>query len=92
MLVTLLDKDFKDGEWHSLRSSLSYAFINCSKQEFDSTIKIITTHTPNANNDERNFRYCNQIIADIQNEQSLQQDNPLELQEVKQIINNLIIL
>lgn len=86
LLVTLFDKDFKDGEWNSLRNALFYAFVNCSKMQPTETIEIIFAHIPNADVDERNFRYCNQIIADIQNEQKAQQDNPYKIEEVKQIL------
>lgn len=89
LLVTLFDKDFEDGNWHSLRNSLFYAFVNCSKLQPSATIEIISAHIPDVDGDERNFRYCNQIIEDIQNEQNSQQDNPLEIQEVKQILKSI---
>ena len=89
LLLAIFDKDFKDGDWHSLRSSLSSALINCSKSDFDATVELILECRPDADSDERNFSYCNFIISDIQGVKNSQQDIPLNLTEVKQILTSL---
>lgn len=91
LLDILFDNEFVDGEWYSLRNSLSQAFLNCSKKQPLKTIEIITAHIPDGDCDERNFRYCNQIIEDIQSEQKSQQDKPLEIHEVKQILKDICV-
>lgn len=91
LLVMLFDKEFEDDSWRGLRTSLTYALVNCSKTCMNATVEMILSCQPEANVDERNFRYCNQIISDIKSAQSVQQDKPLTIDEVKILLKKHIV-
>ncbi len=89
LLITIFDKDFEDSDWCGLRSSLFTSFVNCGKKDPEETIQTVVSCRPEAEVDENNFRYCNQIVLDIQSTQISQQDIPLALTEVQALLEKL---
>lgn len=89
LLTMLFDPDFKDCSWRSLRSSLINAFRNCGLWEYEETIEVIMKCRPNADEDEENYRYCNYIIAEIDDARKLVLDQPMTLSQAKVVLEEI---
>lgn len=89
LLTMLFDPDFKDCSWRSLRSSLINAFRNCGLWEYEQTIEVIMKCRPNPDEDEENYRYCNYIIAEIDDARKLVLDQPMTLSQAKVVLEEI---
>ncbi len=84
LLKIVFDEDFVDGTWKGLRGTLASAFINCGKVAPDETIAIIVAYRPESEDKDKNIRYCNYIINEIECAQRIIADVPKSLRETEQ--------
>ena len=89
LLVAILDKDYVDASWYSLRNSLSTALIQCGENACKETIAMLELHRPSAEESESNFRYCNHIIESINKSQKSKLDMPFLFDEAMSFLKSL---
>ena len=54
-------------------------------------IEIIEKHRPSANEDEKNYRYCNYVIEEIKRIARLQEDRAYSLADTKKILSTIAL-
>ncbi len=89
LLTTAFDPMFEDNDWHSLRNSLTKAFVNCGMTAHKETIDIIKRHRPSVDVHEDNYRYCNYTIEEIEHARKSLLDVPTTLLEAKAILEDV---
>ena len=92
LLIVKMDSSFSDCTWHSLSNALITAFANCGINSKGVAIEIIEKHRPSANEDEKNYRYCNYVIEEIKRIARLQEDRAYSLADTKKICQQLHLL
>ena len=86
LLKTAFDPAFEDNTWHGLRHSLTKAFVNCGTTAYKETIEVIMRCRPSADVNERNYRYCNYTIEEIEHARKSLLDVPTTLCATKAIL------
>jgi len=64
-------------------------FVNCGTVAYENTIDTIMRCRPSADIHERNYRYCNYIIEEIDHARKSLLDVPLTLIETKRILEDV---
>ena len=91
LLIVKMDSSFSDCTWHSLSNALITAFANCGINSKGVAIEIIEKHRPSANEDEKNYRYCNYVIEEIKRIARLQEDRAYSLADTKKILSTIAL-
>lgn len=86
LIDCVYDKGFIDNEYHGLRSSLNKALIECGKIHPEETIETIETHIQSMQGANKDVRYCNYIIDEIERQRRRIEDTALDITEVKHIL------
>lgn len=89
LLEVVLDPEFVDGTWRSLRSSLVRAFANCGIVAYDETFSLVKKHCPSVDVNEDGYMYCNYIIKEIECAKRTSLDTAKTLSEVKVFLNKV---
>ena len=87
LLVAVLDPDFKDCFWNELQNSLTKAFAHCGTEAYEETIELIQRHRPPSDKDEKNYRYCNSIIQEVERARKSMGDKAMSLVQTKAFLD-----
>lgn len=87
LLVVVLDPDFKDCFWNELQNSLTKAFAHCGTEAYEETLELIQRHRPPADKDEKNYRYCNSIIQEVERARKSMGDKAMSLVQTKAFLD-----
>lgn len=83
LMEAALSPDFQDGEFCSLRTSLSNALTACGAVEPESVKAILRAHQGTPEKNEYAFRFCSYTEDALKQKIRIKQDTPLKLCEVK---------
>ncbi len=86
LLDELLESDFKDRDFRSLRSSLLEALIKCGNENPEAVFATIELRRKKAEQTEEELRYINYILEEIERGRRRAFDTPFSLIQVKEIL------
>lgn len=83
LMEIALSPDFKDGEFCSLRTSLSNALTACEAAEPEAVMTILQSHQGTPEENEVAFRFCSYTADVLKQKIRMRQDAPWKLSDVK---------
>lgn len=83
LMKIALSPDFQDGEFCSLRTSLSNALTACGAAEPEAVMTILQSHQGTPEENEVAFRFCSYTADVLQQKIRMRQDAPWKLSDVK---------
>lgn len=89
LMETALSPDFQDGEFCSLRTSLSNALTACGAVEPDAVKAILRAHQGTPEKNECAFWFCSYTEDALRQKIRMKQDAPLKLSEVKRVLETV---
>lgn len=93
-LIPMLEKlmnialapDFQDGDFYSLRSSLSNALVECGCEAPEPVLELLRQYKEDFKNNEHAFQFCSYTLDELQRKLHMQQDYPWTLQDIKHML------
>lgn len=83
LMKIALSPDFQDGEFCSLRTSLSNALTTCGAAEPEAVMTILQSHQGTPEENEVAFRFCSYTADVLKQKIRMRQDAPWKLSDVK---------